>query len=288
MKGIDLVSFRIIPRLDIKGPNLVKGIHFEGLRVLGSPEAFADYYYNQGADELMYVDVVASLYDRNSLHDVISRTASKTFVPITVSGGIRTIEDINKVLRSGADKVSVNTAAVNNPEFIREAARKFGSSTILVTIEAQRNGDGSYSVLTNNGREETELFVKDWAKQVEEYGAGEIVISSVDNEGTGDGFDVELTSLVNKMVSIPVIAHGGAGSVSDVLKVAEEGMVDAVSIASILHYKAIADLPRNENSLEGNYAFKSSGKSFNQVSTTSIPEIRALLEKHGIECRSLT
>ncbi len=178
-------AVRVIPRLDIKGPNLVKGIHLEGLRVLGKPEDFAQYYYEQGADELLFMDVVASLYERNSLHDIISQTAKKIFIPLTVGGGLRTIEDIKNVLRAGADKVSLNTAAIKNPQIIRDASRKFGSSTIVVAIEAIKEADGTYRAYTDNGREHTGVEVVSWAKQVEELGAGEIIITSVDKEGTG-------------------------------------------------------------------------------------------------------
>ena len=192
LKNINM-NIRIIPRLDIKGPNLVKGIHLEGLRVLGKPETFAKFYYEQGADELFFQDTVASLYGRNSLHDIITKTAREIFIPLTVGGGLRTIDDIKNVLRAGADKVSINTAAVNNPNFIEEAALRFGSSTIVVSIEAIKDSNGSYYVYTDNGREHTGLEVVEWARKVEKLGAGELVITSVDNEGTGSGFDIELT-----------------------------------------------------------------------------------------------
>src|SRR3990167_373236 len=197
-------NIRIIPRLDIKGPNLVKGIHLEGLRVLGKPEQYARHYYEAGADELAYMDVVASLYNRNSLHDIISRTAKEIFIPLMVGGGLRTIDDIRMVLRAGADKVSLNTAAIHNPQIIKEAANKFGSSTIVVTIEAIKERDGRYLAYTDNGRQFT---------GVEVLGAGEIIITSVDREGTGEGFDLELTRAISEAVSIPVIAHGGGGKI---------------------------------------------------------------------------
>ena len=178
-------NIRVIPRLDIKGPNLVKGIHLEGLRVLGKPEQFARYYYETGADELIYMDIVASLYNRNSLHDIISKTAREIFIPLTVGGGLRTVEDIRNVLKAGADKVSLNTAAIKNPQIIAEASRKFGSSTILISIEAIKQPDGRYLAYTDNGREYTGMEVLDWAKRVETLGAGEIMLTSVDREGTG-------------------------------------------------------------------------------------------------------
>ena len=159
---------RIIPRLDIKGPNLVKGIHLEGLRVLGKPEDFTKYYYDQGADELIFQDTVASLYQRNNLTEIIKRTSQNIFIPLTVGGGIRSIEDINAVLRAGADKVSINTAAIGNPDFINESSRAFGSSTIVIAIEAIKQADGSYLAYTDNGREHTGVEILPWAKEVEE------------------------------------------------------------------------------------------------------------------------
>ena len=191
-------NIRIIPKLDIKGPNLVKGIHLEGLRVLGTPEDFAKYYYENGADELIFQDIVASLYERNSLHDIVSRTAKNIFIPLTVGGGLRTIDDINNVLRSGADKVSINTGAVRNKSFIREASRKFGSSTIVVAIEAIKQANGEYYCFIDNGREETGIEVTAWAREIEELGAGELIITSVDREGTGEGFDIDLIKKINE------------------------------------------------------------------------------------------
>ncbi len=166
------MTIRIIPRLDIKGPNLVKGIHFEGLRVLGKPEYFARYYYENGADELLYMDAVASLYGRNSLLDIVEKTAREIFIPLTVGGGLRSVEDIRAVLRAGADKVSLNTAAIARPELIREASRAFGSSTIVVSIEAIRMPNGQYEAYVNYGRDRTNINVFDWAKQAVELGAG--------------------------------------------------------------------------------------------------------------------
>ena len=173
---------RIIPRLDIKGPNLVKGVHLEGLRVLGKPETFAHLYYEQGADELFYQDTVASLYQRNHLSEIITRTAENIFIPLTVGGGIRSLVDINKVLRSGADKVSINTEAIANPDFIDEASRVFGSSTIVVSIETMKQLDGRYFAYTDNGREFTGVEVLTWVKEIQERGAGEIILTSIDRE----------------------------------------------------------------------------------------------------------
>ena len=279
-------KIRIIPRLDVKGPNLVKGIHLEGLRVLGKPEHFAEYYYEQGADELFFQDTVASLYDRNSLHDIISRTAKKIFIPLTVGGGLRSISDINNVLRAGADKVCINTAAIKNPEFIKEASRKFGSSTIVVSIEAIRESNGTYFAYTDNGREYTGVEVVDWAKKVAMLGAGEIVITSVDKEGTGEGFDKNLTKMVADAVNIPVIAHGGCGSPEDCCKVIQYANVDAVVVASVLHYDYIIDtthVDRYEE--EGNTSFLKSGKAYGKIKPCSIQDIKHSLQAARIPVR---
>jgi imidazole glycerol-phosphate synthase subunit HisF len=231
---------RIIPRLDIKGPNLVKGVRLEGLRVLGKPEFFARHYYEQGADELLFMDVVASLYERNSLEEIIERTAREIYVPLAVGGGLRGLNDIRKVLRAGADKVSLNTAVVRSPELISEAALRFGSSTIVVSVEAIRRTDGTWEAYTDNGREKTGLNAVEWAIRAAELGAGELIVTSIDREGTGKGFDVELIEGIAPCVNIPVIACGGAGKVADVAEVLRRG-ADAVAVASLLHYHAIRE-----------------------------------------------
>lgn len=280
-------NIRIIPRLDIKGPNLVKGIHLEGLRVLGKPEDFARYYYENGADELFFQDTVASLYDRNSLHDIITKTAKEIFIPLTVGGGLRTIDDIRNVLRAGADKVAINTAAIKNPHFIHEASLKFGSSTIVVSIEAIKNSEGKYFAFSDNGREYTGLEVVAWARKVEELGAGEIVITSVDKEGTGEGYDLELIKSVSEAVSIPVIAHGGASSPENIVQAILLGHADAVTIASILHYsvmQTIGSLSSDYNA-EGNISFLNSGKTPKKITPSSLQKIRSALINAQIPTR---
>jgi len=282
-------NIRIIPRLDIKGPNLVKGIHLEGLRVLGSPEEFAQYYYETGADELIYMDVVASLYNRNSLIEIINKTARQIFIPLTVGGGLRTLDDIKMVLRAGADKVSLNTIAIKNPEIIREAAKRFGSSTILISIEAIKQPDGRYLVFTENAREFTGVEVFSWAKKVEELGAGEILLTSVDKEGTGSGYDIELTKAVAESVSIPVIANGGAGKLEDIKQVIKDGKADAVSIASVLHYDFVKKYnERNNYSVdknEGNTEFLKSGLIYSKIKIAGLQEIKSYLATEMINCR---
>jgi len=279
-------NIRIIPRLDIKGPNLVKGIHLEGLRVLGKPEQFARYYYESGADELIYMDVVASLYNRNSLHEIISKTAKETFIPLTVGGGLRTVEDIRDVLRAGADKVSLNTAAIKNPKIIKEASRIFGSSTVVISIEVIKQSNGKYLAYTDNGREYTGIEVLEWVQQVEELGAGEILLTSIDKEGTGNGYDIELTHAVAELVSIPVIACGGAGKLEHIRQVISQGKADAVAVASILHY----DFIRNNKvefdaAKEGNIEFLKSGKIFSKIEPANLLAIKDYLHKKGFLCR---
>ena len=231
---------RIIPRLDIKGSNLVKGIHLEGLRVLGAPEEFARHYYENGADELLFLDIVASLYQRNNLASVVTRIAREIFIPLTVGGGLRSIEDIQTMLRAGADKVAFNTAAIKNPALVQEASRRFGSSTIVVSIEAKRRRDASYEAYVDNGRERTGVEVLSWAERAVALGAGELLVTSIDREGTGTGFDLELTRAVAESVPVPVIACGGAGTAAHVAEAIQAGRADAVSVASLLHYQFLA------------------------------------------------
>ncbi len=280
---------RIIPRLDIKGPNLVKGIHLEGLRVLGKPEDFARLYYEQGADELIYQDTVASLYQRNNLTEIVTRTAEKIFIPLTVGGGLRSLDDINKVLRAGADKVSINTAAIGKPNFINEASRAFGSSTIVVAVEAILQPDGTYMAFTDNGREYTGVEVLSWIRVAEERGAGEILLTSIDKEGTGSGFDLELIRMVSEAITIPLIAHGGAANVSHIIDSVNNAGADAVAIASMLHYAAI----NRNGSLhdrfedEGNIEFLKKNSSFKVFGSENLTEIKSQLVAQNIPSRVL-
>jgi cyclase len=230
-------NIRLIARLDIKGPNLIKGIHLEGLRVMGSPNEHALRYYQQGADELIYMDCVASLYGRNHLGDIVKAAAKDIFVPMTVGGGIRKVDDATEILRAGADKVAINTAAVANPQLITDIARRFGSQCMVLSIEAKQVGSDRWEVYTDNGRERTGLDVVEWVKRGVAMGAGEVLLTSVDKEGTRKGFDVALVKAVSAEVAVPVIASGGMGKPDDLLAVVNEGGADAVAIADILHYK---------------------------------------------------
>lgn len=227
---------RIIARLDIKGPNLIKGIHLEGLRVIGSPNEYALRYYKQGADELIYMDCVASLYGRNSLGDIVKDAVQDVFVPITVGGGIRSVDDANHLLRCGADKVAVNTAAVGNPELISDIARRFGSQCMVLSVEAKQVGPDRWEAYTDNGREPTGLDVVAWVKKGVALGAGEILLTSVDREGTRKGFDISLVRAVTQEVAVPVIASGGMGKPEDMIDTVLQSEADAVAMADILHY----------------------------------------------------
>jgi imidazole glycerol-phosphate synthase subunit HisF len=228
---------RLIPRLDVKSPNLIKGVQLEGLRKVGDPNLYARKYYEAGADEILYMDVVASLYERNSLFDIVERTTRDVFVPITVGGGLRSVDDVRMALKAGADKVAINTAAVRRPDLISEVARVFGSQCMVLSIEAKRRtGSASWEAFTDNGRERTGLDVVEWAKRATSLGAGEILLTSVDLEGTRRGFDVELVRAVSSVVSIPVIASGGMGNVDHLVEVLITGRADAVAMADILHW----------------------------------------------------
>ena len=239
-------QIRLIARLDVKGPNLIKGVHLEGLRVIGAPNDFARRYYEQGADELIYIDCVASLYGRNSLGEIVQKAAQDVFIPMTVGGGIRTVDDATHLLRCGADKVAVNTAAVANPQLISDIARRFGSQCMVLSVEAKRIAPGRWEAFTDNGREDTGLDVIDWIKRGVALGAGEVLLTSVDQEGTRKGFDVALLRAVTGEVSVPVIASGGMGSTDHLLDVVQQGQADAVAMADILHYgrATFADIRR--------------------------------------------
>ena len=227
---------RLIARLDIKGPNVIKGIHLEGLRVVGQPGNIARRYYRQGIDEIVYMDTVASLYGRNNILDVVEAAAADIFVPLTVGGGIREIDDIVAALRSGADKVAVHTAAIARPDFIREAAQSFGSQCIVLSVEAKARGPGRWEALTDNGRQRTDVDVLDWVVEAESLGVGEILLTSVDREGTRKGFDHDLFRAVRARVGIPVIGCGGAGKADHVAEAVRDDGLDAVACASIFHY----------------------------------------------------
>lgn len=233
-------NVRFIARLDVKGTHLIKGIHLEGLRKLGDPNEFAYRYYTEGIDELIYMDVVASLFQRDNLLNIVRKTTENVFVPITVGGGIRSLGDVEDVLRAGADKIAINTAAIDNPLLIREVASRFGSQCMVLSIEAKKTGDLKWEAYCDNGREKSGYDVVEWAKRGCELGAGEILLTSVDKEGTRQGFDCDLVRLVTDSVPIPVIACGGLGTLDHLGEVLRLGDADAVAIASVLHYNKLS------------------------------------------------
>jgi len=230
-----MLAKRIIPCLDVDNGFVLKGINFQELRQVGKPEKLAEKYNIQGADELVFLDIGASPKQRKTLFDVVKDVSKKVFIPLTVGGGIRTIEDVQKALSNGADKVSINTAGILNPGLIKTASERFGSQCIVCAIDAEKNGK-TWSVLINGGRKKTNLDVIEWAKKVERLGAGEILLTSWNSDGTKKGYDLPLTKRIVKSVNIPLIASGGAGSLEDVLDVLTKAGADAALIASLFHF----------------------------------------------------
>ena len=233
-------KIRLIARLDIKSSNLVKPINLEGLRIIGEPNIYAKKYYKEGVDELIFMDCVATLYGRNNLSNIIKNATKDIFIPITVGGGIRSLEDAKNILNCGADKIAVNTAAVNNPKFISELANAIGSQSVVLSIEAKKRDKNRWEIYTSNGREPTGLNVYDWIKKAVKLGAGEILLTSVDKEGTRKGFDVELMTMVSQTTDVPIIASGGLGKVDHLIDVINFGKVDAIAVADAIHYKRIS------------------------------------------------
>lgn len=290
---------RLIPRLDIKGPNVIKGIQFDGHRVVGDPQTMAEVYYLEGADELIFQDTVASLYRRNSLLEIIEKTAQRVFIPMTVAGGIRSCDDIKAILRAGADKVAINTAAVEDPQLLSEAVSRFGSQCIVASIEFYRYDDGRCEVWTDYGRQETGVDAIKWAHEVVELGVGEILLTSIRKEGTGRGYDLDLTSRLADELPIPVIACGGAGSAEDIATAVTEGHADAVAAASVFHYRYLEHPDGGELKERyqmrfgdqvdtGNLDFLHSGYGgFRGIPVTpvTIPEAKAAMEDAGISIR---
>ena len=230
---------RVIARIDVKNEHAIKGIHLEGLRKVGDPNDLAKKYYDSGIDEIVFMDAVAAYYDRNNLSHIIEKACQDVFVPITVGGGIRTISDIQKALNAGADKVAINTRAVQDPSFIEEASKIFGSQCIVASIEAKKISEGRWEAYVENGREPTGLDAIEWSMRLMKLGAGEIMLTSIDAEGTKKGFDLELNNAVAAAVTIPVIASGGAGKATHIEKLLMSSSVDAVAVASILHYNIL-------------------------------------------------
>jgi cyclase len=281
---------RVIPRLDIKGPNLVKGIHLEGLRVLGKPWDFARAYYEQGADELIYIDAVASLYGRNTLSEIVRKTAENMFVPLTVGGGVRSVDDMRELLRAGADKIAINTAAVHTPDLITRGAEMFGSQCVVGSIQA-KFVQGKYRVYTDNAREETPLEAVPWALRLVELGAGEILVTSIDREGTAEGYDRALVSALAAVLPVPLIVCGGCGKIEHMVEIARLSGVDAVSASSLFHYGQLSVAQKkNSYAEEGNIEFlKTSRGGLEFMKSRLIPaeisKVKSALRAEGIPCR---
>jgi len=235
-----MLAKRIIPCLDVEKGRVVKGTKFLNLRDAGDPVELAAFYDASGADELVFLDITASAEYRSIMYDVVAKVAEQVFIPFTVGGGLRSLADMRMILKAGADKVAINTSAVQNPELIREAACNFGSQCVVVAIDARRTGQGSWEVYTHGGRKPTGLDVLAWARQVESLGAGEILLTSMDRDGTKEGYDLELTRLVSDNVGIPVIASGGVGSMEHIYQGATQGNADGLLAASIFHFGEVS------------------------------------------------
>ena len=234
-----MLAKRIIPCLDVRDGKVVKGVNFVGIREVGDPVECAMEYDRQGADEICFLDITATHEGRSTMIDVVRKTAEHVFVPLTVGGGIRSVEDFREILRAGADKVSVNSAAVKNPALISQAAEIFGSQCVVVAIDAKRDGQGNFHVVVHGGRKDTGLDAVEWAKQCQELGAGEILLTSMDTDGCKEGFDLELTRAVCDTVTIPVIASGGCGRLEHFSQVFEETGADAALAASLFHFREL-------------------------------------------------
>jgi cyclase len=231
-----VLKIRIIPCLDVKDGRVVKGVNFVDLKDAGDPVEQARLYDAAGADELCFLDITASSDNRDTLYDVVSRTAEQCFMPLTVGGGVRTVEDIRKLLLAGADKVSINTAAVKTPEFVREAAEKFGNQCIVVALDAKQVSPGKFEIFTHGGRNATGIDAIAWAKRMTSYGAGEILLTSMDRDGTRGGYDLPLTRAIADAVNVPIIASGGVGTLDHLVAGVREGHASAVLAASIFHF----------------------------------------------------
>ncbi|MCM8821097.1 MAG: imidazole glycerol phosphate synthase subunit HisF [Candidatus Omnitrophica bacterium] len=232
-----MATIRIIPCLDVKDGKVVKGVHFENLREAGDPVEHASFYSRENADEIVFLDISATIEGRKTMVDVVKKVSDVVFIPMTVGGGIKSVENIEELLKAGADKISINTSAVKNPELIKEGAKKFGSQCIIVAIDAKRVGKGRWEVYIESGKTPTGLDAVEWAKKVQDLGAGEVLLTSIDMDGTQKGYDIELTKAVAENISVPVIASGGAGTLEHMSDVIVNGKASAVLLASLLHFR---------------------------------------------------
>jgi cyclase len=250
-----MLKKRIIPCLDVKDGRVVKGVNFENLVDAGDPVAAAEHYYKEGADELCFLDIAATNENRGVMLDMVKKVASCCFIPFTVGGGIKMIEDFSDLLKCGADKVSVNSAAIRNPELISQAAKKFGSQCVVVAIDAKKNNQGNYEIFTHGGKKPTGIDAIQWAQKVQDLGAGEILLTSMDKDGTKSGYDLELLRQINEVVHIPVIASGGVGNLDHLVDGIKSG-ADAVLAASIFHFKHYSILQAKQYLQQGKIAVR--------------------------------
>ena len=267
---------RIIPRLDIKGENLVKGVNLEGFRALGNANSYAINYYKESADEIILNDIVASLYDRNTLYNFINKISKEIFIPLIVGGGIISLKDIEFLLKSGADRVFLNSSIINNPKFLDEAIKYFGSSTIIVSIETVKYKN-NYTCVTNSGRELSGLELSEWIKKVESKGTSEILVTSVDEDGIGNGFDQNLINILEKTVKSSYIISGGYGNYSHLNVLKNQKKISGISIASALHYTT-KDKVNTNNLNYDNYIFLLKKKTFKNFKKTNIRKIKKILD----------
>jgi len=229
-------KIRLISRLDIKGENVIKGIQMEGLRIVGQPAGMSRHYYSEGIDEILFIDTVASLYGRNQLIGLITEVSEEIFVPLVVAGGIRSLDDFCNVLKAGADKVAINTHALENPNLIREASKTFGSQCVVLSVKAKRTKNGKWEAYCENGRQATGRDVQDWIREAVDLGGGEILLTSVDKDGTMGGMDIQLYKTISETISVPVIASGGAGKVQHIIDIVLRSRVSAVAVAAMFHF----------------------------------------------------
>jgi cyclase len=278
---------RIITKLEIKNHNLVKGMNLEGLRALGRANLFSEHYYNSGVDEIIYQDIVASLYGQNTLDEFISETAKKIFIPLTVGGGIRSNSDIKRVLRCGADKVSINSRAFKSLEFIKKSVKEFGSSTISINIEAKLNEKNDYEAFYENGRTPSGFLVKNWIKIIQDLGVGEIVLTSIDHDGLGNGPDVQLLESIKGIVTVPFIYAGGISNSEQIVRLIKNyDFITGISLSSLLHYSAINTISPKSDNFGGNFDFLNNIRKHKKFKDYNISFIKKNLIKNKINCRN--
>ena len=277
---------RIIAKLDIKGTSLVKGVNCEGLRVLGEPSSFAKKYYKHMVDEIIYHDCVASLYGRKSLLNLTQHPSSNVFIPVSAGGGLKSIKDIEEALSAGADKVFINSAALNKPKFLGEASKKFGSANICLSIEAIKDSNGDFTCLGSYGREVSNKKLTEWIAEAQQLGIGEIILTSISCEGLGNGFDLEMLELIYDKINVPFILHGGAGDEKQIYDVLKYDKVSGVAISSLLHYSLIRDKNfQFQDTGEGNTEFIKFLTDSINLKKTNILSIKKYLRKKGIKVR---